>query len=465
MRSAPYIVICEPTHVSVAQVAPGGEVRTEEVVLEAVSAAAAEDPAPAVKEALAKLGYRGGVCLGVSSAQTLVATIDCGGIPRKDRRRAMLFRLEEHLPIDAEDFTADFLTAAGGLALGVAVETAPLACLIDQLAEAGVETAAIAPTALLALWESVRTHKADAEYVLLASREHIDIFRMADGRPHAWHTAAPDATDVVSAIKGELLSHPSRSDAPAACVIGAIAQETVADIERGTGLACQVAPEQSVVELAARAAACLLDGQDAGWVDLRRDALAVANPLGRLATPLKAALVLTIVTLIAVSAAAWWRATRYDDLAGRMAALQAGVYHRAFPNSQAPPNVRSRLQSEVKRLEGLRGTAGAIPDQPSAFDAFSQVVAGVPEALRLRIVDIRIDPTGIQIEGQARSHADAEKLSQAIRASGRYVLDPPRTEQLVKGGIGFTLTGRPATKADEKPAAKVDAKIAKGAKP
>jgi hypothetical protein len=105
-----------------------------------------------------------------------------------------------------------------------------------------------------------------------------------------------------------------------------------------------------------------------------------------------------------------------------------------------------------------------IPEPFSALDAFNQVVGSLPESLRIRIVDIRVDSTGILPEGQARTHADAEKLAQAIRATGQFVCDPPRSEQLVKGGVAFTLNGKPASK----PAlskAEGAAAAAKGGKP
>jgi hypothetical protein len=449
MKSPAFTILLEKDQITVTVVDLDGAVRTLAVPAPAAEAGGG-NPAPAIREALVQLGYKGGgVCLGVSSAETFVASIDCGNVPRSrsEKRQTLLFRLEEHLPIDAEEMTADFLPAAGGTALGVAVESAALARLVGQLSEAGIETAAICPTPLLALWESLREgQNVDVEYFLLATSSHVDVIRIADGRPRAWHTTAPDVEEIVRAIKAEMLAHPGQSPSPVTAVIGTLPAGPMTDVCSAAGLACRIMEGQSIADLAARGAAHLLEGEDAGWVDLRRDNLGHENPWGRLALPIKVALLAAIVTLVAVSASAHLRAFRYETVVDQALGEEAALHQKVFPNTRTPIDVQSRFTSESRRLEGLRGSAGSIPEPFSALDAFNQVVGSMPESLRVRIVDIRVDPSGILLEGQARSHADAEKLAQAVRATGQFTCDPPRSEQLVKGGVAFTLNGKPAAK-------------------
>jgi type II secretion system protein L len=466
MKTPAFTILLEPTEITVAVVALDGAVTTE--VVPVLPEEAGGNPAPALREALGRLGYKGGgVCLGVSSAETFVAPIDCSNVPRNstEKRQTLMFRLEEHLPIDAEEMTADFLPAAGGTALGVAVESAALARLVAQLSEAGVETAAICPTPLLALWESLREgQNTDAEYFLLAAATHVDVIRVAEGRPRAWHTTPPDVDEVVRAIKAEMLGHPGLSPNPATAVIGTLPAGPMTDVCSAAGLACRIMEHQSIADLAARAAVHLLEGEDAGWIDLRRDTLGHENPWGRLALPLKVAVIVAIVALVAVSAAAHLRAYRYDAVVDQALSEEAALHQKVFPNTRTPIDVERRLASETRRLEGLRGSAGAMPEPFSALDSFNQVVGSLPENLRIRIVDLRVDPSGILVEGQARSHADAEKFAQAIRATGRFVCDPPRSEQLVKGGVAFTLNGKPAPKPALSKAEGAEA-AAKGGKP
>lgn len=83
-----------------------------------------------------------------------------------------------------------------------------------------------------------------------------------------------------------------------------------------------------------------------------------------------------------------------------------------------------------------------MPDQPSALDTLGGIVSALPPSVRLRIVDMRIGPTSIVIEGQARDHIGAEILSRSLNRAG-LAMDPPRTESLERGGVAFTLIGRP----------------------
>src|SRR5690606_37049240 len=71
--------------------------------------------------ALSQLGWSGqGVILAPPSRQTLAAPIQVGDLPRRGRDKAMLFRLEEQLPLAAEDIVADFISTDRA-ALGLAV--------------------------------------------------------------------------------------------------------------------------------------------------------------------------------------------------------------------------------------------------------------------------------------------------------------------------------------------------------
>jgi hypothetical protein len=75
--------------------------------------------------------------------------------------------------------------------------------------------------------------------------------------------------------------------------------------------------------------------------------------------------------------------------------------------------------------------------------------------MRLRIVELRVSPAEIYIEGQVRSHGDAEALRAGLAAAG-IALDLPQTERLAAGGVSFTLVGLPATEGPA-PAAAPDA--------
>ncbi len=441
MKRAAYFIAVEADRAAVARVA-GGSVRLEHTEPAVGDRIAAEELADAVRAKLDDFGYDGrGVCLGLSSREVLAAPIDCENLPRRDRASAMAFRLEECLPLDAEDLAVGFLRPAGGRALGAAVEAAPVAELIERLADRGVETASISSTALLALWH-VTGEGEGGEFVVLASPDHVDVFRMADCEPTTWHTTSRDATEVVRAIEVDLLTQRVAGDAPTVALVGdtnealqhAIAERTAATV---------VAREDPVPDLAARAAACLLDGTGAGWVDLRTGPLAPADRWGRLARPIRTAVALIVLSLAVLSAAAHWRAGRYDALAAGYEDRQVIAYHQLYPNAAAPVNPRSRLASDARRAAGVSGAHGALPEGPCALDALRQVLASLPEDVRFRLYDLRITPTDVQLDGQARGHADAERLALALRDGAGCAMEPPRTEADAKGTVTFVLMGKP----------------------
>src|SRR5688500_17692659 len=107
--------------------------------------------ADAAAAALAALGYAGGgVMLALPSAWCLCAAIRLDDLPARNNRQAMTYRLEEKLPLSAEDVVADFLPIAGAAALGVCVDKRTLAPLVQALESRGVAVEAVCPASLLA---------------------------------------------------------------------------------------------------------------------------------------------------------------------------------------------------------------------------------------------------------------------------------------------------------------------------
>lgn len=442
MTSAALLVALEPAK-GVAARFLDGEVQVREFALPSEADGQA-GPASAVKEALAALGHDGGgICLGVPSAHVMAAQVPTDDLPRKGRRSLLLYRLEEHLPMDAEEITADFLPAAGGRSLGIAIETAGVAPLIGALTEAGIEVEAISPTALLALWQLVEESEVAADFYLLAFEDHTDIFRMMDGQPVAWYVTSPETAAVCQAMHVDLLARPIAPASGSAVLAGALTEGQAQAIAADTGIACKRVEGKPLIAEAAVAAQALVAGTGAGWINLRRDALAPAERLRRLRRPLQAAAALAMLLMVATCIAAWVRVVRYEAEASRLTDQQRAVFARLYPNVRVPPGIRRWMESEASRLAGLSGAAGALPEQPSALETLRRAAGGFPKDLRFRLVDIRVEPGEILLEGQARSHADAETVAKGI-ASGGFVMESPRTENLVRGGVAFTLAGKPA---------------------
>jgi hypothetical protein len=164
------------------------------------------------------------------------------------------------------------------------------------------------------------------------------------------------------------------------------------------------------------------------------------NPWKQVAGLVKSAMILAILFLTALTAMFYWRGMRYNDTADDLREIQSATCRRLYPNTTVPPNVKSRLKSEFARLSGISGAGQSMPEEPCALNTLRLIIANLPPAVRLRMDKMSIEPHSIRIEGQTRTHSDAEIIARALKEGGLAVT-PPRTEQLVRGGVGFRLVG------------------------
>lgn len=399
-----------------------------------------DDETERLAEIFRELDYDGRpVCLGLPSDMVFCAEIETHALPRRRRYEAMLYRLEEHLPLDAEDVTADFVTAGPGRALGVAVKTKPVADIIESLTQAGLEVGAVRPTALLALHEALLARNGDeAERFVVIASDNIDMFRLSGDRPAAWESCGPDAEQLCQRLRAELLAR--RVEEPVkALVAGEPPTNAFPMLERELGRPCEKIADDSPLELATRAAASALSDGQAGWVELRRGELSESNPWTRFGAAVRILGILAVLLPTVLTAGMLLRSQRYEALAQRQDREQQNLFSTLYPNQQVPLEVRGRLASEHRRLAGVSGSDAAIPARPCALEALRQVVAHLPGEIRLRIEQVRIDPDVVLINGQARGHGDAERICQSLRQAG-FQVGSPRTESLVGGGVSFTIT-------------------------
>ena len=402
-------------------------------------------------DALEQLEWkREDVCLGLPSAWVYSARVSVENLRGRHRQTALLYRLEEHLPLEAESLTADCVPGSGGQALAVGVKTDQVKPILAALAEAGIEVACIQPAGLLALWAcGVEEHR--PHLGILVDGGWADVFRIAQQRPASWVTVPSQPDEVLQAVNVSLLLQPV-SDGPARAVLaGASSQDMAGLLRERAGVEVRQLP-QTVAELAGLAAAEALAGGPAGWVDLRRGPLARGGRLKRLRPHLSLAFAATAALLISVIAGCLWRAHGYDLLTAELERQQAREYQRALPNRALPAHVPDALRAEAQKLAGISGSGSMAVAQNDALGDLRRVMTCLPPDLRLRVVDLRLGPSDLMIEGQMRSHGDAEILAQTLRR-GRMEIENPRTESARGGGVSFSLAGKPVA-AEAPPAGK-----------
>jgi len=421
-------------------------------VIDFAAEAPLEQRIDALKQQLAAREYEGEpVALVLPSSWCLSARVSTEQLERGGRRRAMGFRLEEHLPISYEDVIADFLDGQGGEALGVCGDRDTLVSLVDAFESADVTVRHICPEAFLAAAYAVETNT-DVDGVLMGrsldEAEGYDLVELQGDKPARWWWLSTDS----SAVREHLTDWSAGRErttrlATMSCNIarlnGSLTGNAIEPVE--------LLDTRSEVA-AARQAARLLAGTATPWIELRRDALAAPDRFEVYRKPLIVLIAAAALLLVCISAAAVYRGGRYEALQVQHQADQVAVYRNVTGSGRAPTDVRMALLREQRKLAGLRGQAGdatsrTVIEFDSALLHLHRVLSALPRDLRYRVLDLNIQPNVISLDGEARSHAEADRLSVALRASGQYDVDPPKTQALRERGVRFTFSAKPRAKA------------------
>ena len=75
--------------------------------------------------------------------------------------------------------------------------------------------------------------------------------------------------------------------------------------------------------------------------------------------------------------------------------------------------------------------------QPMAV--LRDVVAGLPDDVRVMLIDARLDSRQLSLRGQTAAHRDAERIVEAINRTAAFSAGPPRTTRLKTGGVEFSV--------------------------
>jgi hypothetical protein len=411
----------------------------EERVLSRTEDISEESQYEKLAELFEELGYAGqDICLGLPANMIFSAVIHTADLPRKNRATSLLYRLEEQLPLEAERLTADFLDLGGDTALGFAVITQDVQVPLDALAEKHIEVASVCPTALLALWDVCQKTSESFDYVAIRDNPYIQLFRMDKDRPCAWFPLSDDRNDLLDRLAADVLACPVSDGTPTLLLVGDWSTRVERNIQEAISIEIRRTEEAPSVVQAAKD---VLAGKNAAWVDFRRDSLAVQNPWQRQIGLVHLAVVLGLGFLVILAGLFYYRSLGYEDISRMNDNQLRSIYGDLFPGRRIPVNVKRTLASEFRRLSGTRGSENGIPMQMCAFETLRKVVTSLPPKIRLRILDMRIGPTGVLIEGQARDHTGAETLAKSLKSNG-FDVDSPRTETLAKGGVSFTIDAR-----------------------
>ena len=348
---------------------------------------------PSIAAALKQLGHGGSsILLAIPSHWCFAATMPASDdLPRHDRR-ALLYRLEEQLPIAAEQLVADFMPMSDGGLLGLAARADLIRPWVESLEQSGISVASIAPTALLAAQHLAASQSSSTLLLETQSQQLLDQITLQDGRLTAW-TLVPAADDF------------NPTDATQAAIT---------------------------------TAAHILAGRTTPLAEFRRDALAPRDRMGRHRRALDALLACAAVLLLAVAGSFLVRAHRYDDRARSLESTLSSQFSAAFPQWSVPPDVRAVLASEHRKLLAQTSTSAAGMAGGSALTTLHATLKSLPPDLRLHLTRIDVTDASIEMDGRVRSLESLDTLSKSLRAAGLEPA-PPQARKDSSATWSFTL--------------------------
>ncbi len=396
--------------------------------------------AQSIRQALDQKEYRGeAILLAVPTAWCLSARVPTQDTPRKDRHRTLTYRLEEQLPLPAEQIVADFHDIDNLSALGVCTILERVQPWIEALEARGVAIHLVCPEAWLTMQDLLKNDP-QCDGLVLKDANYFDLFYLENEKPIQWLRSACDTNE----LRWHLQTRQIESGQSLRLLVCGSFQAHVDALRAIEGLEIEVVENTDRSESACRSADRILSGHAEPMINFRREQLAVIDPLRHIRKPLRAAMVAGLVLLVGAIVFFNLRVVHYQQLAESNENEQTQVFRQALPKVRlAHLSPRSRMKSEFNRLQGIRGDSDAVPEQPSALITLQQVLRGLPQKLRYRILEMRIEPERLLLEGQARSHSDTDTIATALRNQLPMKIEPPQTQRLKEEGVGFIITAAP----------------------
>jgi len=402
-------------------------------------------------ESLREGGYTGGpVLLAVPSGWCASASIPTDDLPRKDRQAAMAYRLEEKLPIEAEQFCASFILG-GGEALGVCVMLDKARPIVESFEAKGVFIHSITPTAMLATQHWIQNNPDDTADVLIwQNAGWCDTFTLdpEHRRPVSWSLLSADHQDITLHLNMMSIHGRDQLDVvlmgedtdPIHKVIGDL--QTIHDV---------AVHQEDIYLQAVQGAGPILNDRLQPWINLKGSEIGAANKTQLIHKPLKAALIAAVLLLVCLNVAMLWRTHSYEALEKHYSSQQRVLFDDLFPGQTPPGTIDKKLLSEYKKISGMRGRSEVLPPPSMTLSLLRQVLTNLPEDVRFRLIEVRIEEDRVTLDGQTRSYGDVGSIANSLAGvGGTLKVETRHTQQLSSGsGVSFVIVVSPNTSSNQ----------------
>jgi hypothetical protein len=424
-----------------------GAIHLEDLPLEAKADATPEQVAEALAQSLREKGLAEAMgVLALPSQWCFCASMATEGLSKRNLRRQLLYRFEDYLPTPIEEMITDFVVV-GDQVLGVAVAHERLDPLLKALANQRITLVCVAPAALMALQATLAvTPPSPPSFPSLPSEpfapsspqapdlallEH-DLFLLQAGKPIEWYVLfSPE--DLGRHVK--LLSVKRPGILSAVCL--ASPPQWVQEID---GIVTIKEVPSSLDEKIVEFAECCEKEELVPWVQFHQQGISTSRLMRRVGKPLHRAILMLMVFLVVASLSLLWRGWRYDQMSRRQQAVQESLFREIFAGQAVPVSIRLRLESQDKKLSELAGALTESDKQLSSFTLLYETLRRLPPAGKYRLVELRLSDNQLYLEGQARSHAEAEAIAGDLKKQNGFEVEPPHSEQS-GSGVSFSIAG------------------------
>jgi type II secretory pathway component PulL len=444
-----WIVFLDRQQLSVARIVRGAVERSDSLPVDRRQPL---ETAGTICRLLEQCGHAGQSVMLTLGSSDVVSTTVTPPSRKHLKRTAMAFLAEPALPWSAEDSVIDYERGGSDPLFVVAAEAAPLRELIAALQERGIPVASVAPLARLALERNFAASPSLApRYALVwAQAETIDLWLIENDRPHLWRWLPAQLPVVVRALKQIALCEGE----PFLLVGRNLPDGFLASLGDLTGLETRTAPPLESEDLfvsGAHQAAAVLGGRCDAPIELCRDQLAPADRHRSIRRELRILQASLVLLMVIVGLVAGFRGVRIESLRAECETREASLFQNLFPKEPVPVAVDARLQSEVTRLKGIRGEGNDLPELTPYLSVLERLFQGLPESLRFRLLEVRIENGRLYLVGQVRAHGDADRIADGLRAAGLEVASP-NTHRLEREGVEFRISAHPVAPPTKKPA-------------
>ena len=328
------------------------------------------------------------------------ATLSTENLPRRNKIQALCYQLEDHLPVDAETLTADFITINQTQNLAVAVKTETLQLIIDSLENEGIEIVSIAP-ASIALFNQINNSKID--YLLINTGKQFELATIA-GSKFIKCNSAKSEHDIEKIILASRLSENSSNNE-----ISILATDNFKLSLPGFEVKYQNFDLIKQLRL-------MISKRPS--INLRKDKLAQQSQWSKHKVLLNMLTICACLFPLVLLLGIHLRTSEYQKLAKSNRRAQREIFSQIYPNEKPPLDVPRVLKARLSERKDF--AKSPLPEKytTNAFITLNKALEKLPPKFKIRLHRIKASASSVEIQGVIAKPANPEDFAEWLKSKG-----------------------------------------------